>query len=634
VLDLVTNETIGVSAPRARLHHLRATRQNILIAGTPSVEMGCEGDPRALISIVPEANRQIVFLMSPTLAPIEIRGDSLLSPAISAFRLQTSIPGQMRLLHPLAAQRFVGITQPGTGGPDGCVIFDSPGTGSREHFAALPINMARLPTHLMCIVNELCAATAPPFNAATFLCRLRQAAFRPELAESVMRVLPRDELAALAKSVLRNPDDLNFLRQVMPATPWFARILPNLQAWHARQDKTPARILHSPAADEFAGDPFEGFDRPQAGLAITGLARASIRAQKGACLLATVRNEGPYLLEWLAYHRSIGFEHAFIYTNDNTDASVPLLEALASHGIITLVHNEVGRRCAPQNKMHAHALSLLPDILNYKWAALIDADEFVAFDTNRFSNVQDILDWHETQLIDALALCWAMFVADIEHCPRIPSTLQHYTRREPAANVHVKTLFRPAKFCNARAHFPFATMGMHYYYRSEFGALHHHPGVASRDPSFATHPSAETAWINHYSLRTAPEVLWKVARGHPDAIGSGQERYVATARKLFSKFISLSAREDLVEDRRIFKCAELMPAELARLQALPGIALAQARTREHFTVHVQELVQQFLSSGRGRGAEPEEFVRFRELLRESQGFMQQGSSNLPASVKM
>jgi len=141
--------------------------------------------------------------------------------------------------------------------------------------------------------------------------------------------------------------------------------------------------------------------------------------------------------------------------------------------------------------MHAHALSLLPDILNYKWAALIDADEIRRIRYKPIQHARTFLTWHETQLIDALALCWAMFVADMEHRPRIPSTLQHYTRAGASRECPLKTLFRPAKFCNARAHFPFATMGMHYYYRSEFGALHHHPGVASRDPSFATHPSAE-----------------------------------------------------------------------------------------------------------------------------------------------
>jgi hypothetical protein len=618
VRHLATRETIDRSPIPAQLHHLRTARQNILVAGPQSVEMGNENSARALIAVLPDCHRQCVFLLSPTLAPIEIRGDSLASPAISAFRLQTSIPGQMRLRHPLSAQRFVGVTQPGAGGPNGCVIFDSPGTGDREQFTTLPVNAAHLSGSFVRTVNELCAATAPPFTAATFLQRLREAAFRPHLAEPVMRLLPRGELAALAKFLLHSHEDLAVLRHALPANPWFAQILPNLQAWHAAPEKSPARILYSPAADEFAGDAFEGFDRPQAGLAVTGLARACIHPQKFACLLATVRNEGAYFLEWLAYHRCIGFEHAVIYTNDNTDGSVPLLETLASHGIITLIHNEAGRRCAVQNKMHAHALSLLPDILDYRWAALIDADEFVAFDTNRFGSLHDILAWHETQPIDALALCWAMFVAGSDHRHTLPSTLHHFTRREPAANLHVKTLFRPQKFCNARPHFPFATLGMHFYYRSEFGALHHHPGVASRDPSFATHASVDTAWINHYSLRTAPELLWKIARGHPDAVGPAQERYMAMASKLFGKFITLSARNDLIEDRRIFACAKMLPAELSSLRALPGIAAAEARTRAIFTARVQNLVQEFLNNAPRHGKEPAEFSQFRELLKNAQ----------------
>jgi hypothetical protein len=51
-------------------------------------------------------------------------------------------------------------------------------------------------------------------------------------------------------------------------------------------------------------------------------------------LVATMRNEGPFLLEWVAYHRLIGFNDVLICTNDCVDGSPELLDALQNHGLL------------------------------------------------------------------------------------------------------------------------------------------------------------------------------------------------------------------------------------------------------------------------------------------------------------
>jgi hypothetical protein len=604
-------------AAAASFRHLRTGRGNILVAGATHIEMGEETSPDALVALYPDGNRQLIFLLAPDMRPIEARGDGMTAPAISAFRLQTETPGVTRLRHPLAPQRFLGVTAPGAGGPDGCVLFDSTGAGPLDRFEAMRMDVSTLPPCLVHVAAEICAAVARPFRAATLLERLRGALLRPELAEPLIRVLPREELSDLARRLLDNPDDLVLLGQAMPENPWFARVLPELAAWRARRRILQGGVLHAPASDEFAGDPLEGYGQPQAGLALTALARATVQPTRGACLLATVRNEGAYFLEWLAYHRSIGFEHAFVYTNDNFDGSGTLLEALAGHGLITLIHNQVGTHCGPQYKMHAHALTLLPHILDYRWAALIDADEFIGFDKRRFRDFTDVLAWHETQPIDALALCWLMFCAHGDEPWRDAATLQRFTRREPKPNVHVKTIFRPARFWNARVHYPHAALGMPFFYRTETGALHHSHGMADRDPAFAAAPSADIAWINHYWLRTAPEMLWKMARGHPDWKGPTAARHLDMARTLCGHFVRLAARTDLVEDRRILACAENVQVELQSLRALAGIADAEAATRRDFLQRLPRMAQAFIESPAQGSAEPQEFTPFRALLRQA-----------------
>ena len=103
---------------------------------------------------------------------------------------------------------------------------------------------------------------------------------------------------------------------------------------------------------------------------------SSLPCYRKAAVVTSIRNEGLGILEWLAYHRSIGLDTFYVYTNDNTDDSDGLLRILARHGIITLIENEVGPAVKVQAKILEHSLHLLPELRDYYWALYIDVDEF------------------------------------------------------------------------------------------------------------------------------------------------------------------------------------------------------------------------------------------------------------------
>ncbi|MGB0799936.1 MAG: glycosyltransferase family 2 protein, partial [Planktomarina sp.] len=46
-------------------------------------------------------------------------------------------------------------------------------------------------------------------------------------------------------------------------------------------------------------------------------------------LVSTIKDEGPYLLEWLAYYKVIGFSHAEVFYNNCNDLSDDMLRALS-----------------------------------------------------------------------------------------------------------------------------------------------------------------------------------------------------------------------------------------------------------------------------------------------------------------
>lgn len=604
----------AVPSVRASLHHLRTGHGTWLCAGDGRIDTADTAEPgRAIVALCPFANPQLVFLLAPDLRPLSVRGDGMTAPAISAFRLQTEHPAILRLRHPLAPRRFMGVTQDGTDAPGGCVIFGSLGQTRLDLLERVELTPSALPPSFHIAAAELCAAAPRPFQTARVLDLLYSGALRAEFAEALIRVLPGEELDVLARLLLERPEDLELLRAAMPGDPWFANALPALANWQSARLPIAGGLLRSPGSDEFAADPWAGTSQPQAGYAVTALARGHLAPRRGACLVAAACNEGPYVLEWLAYHRAVGFEHAFIYATDNFDGSDALLQALGAAGVVTLVHNQVGTRCAAQNKAYAHALTLLPQVLDFAWAAILDVDEYFTFDTRLFRGVEDFLAWHETQPADAIALCRMIFVAARGETWRDAPSLTRFTRREKAIDRHVKSMFRPRKFWGAQQHTPYATLNAPIVFRTESGGTHHHAAVADRPAALAASPSANLAWINHYSQRTAPEALWKLARGQGDWKGETQARQVELAEQLCRGFASIADSHDLVEDRRIQTCAAGMEAELAALRALPGVAEAEARVKADFSSRLVRMTAAFVEQGAG-GAEPASFGPLRDVL--------------------
>ncbi len=93
-------------------------------------------------------------------------------------------------------------------------------------------------------------------------------------------------------------------------------------------------------------------------------------------LISTMKNEGPYLLEWLAYHRSIGIDSFCIFSNDCTDGTNLILNRLDQMGIIRHFDNPLGLRMDPQRAAYSRA-NRMTWVKDHDWALIVDADEFL-----------------------------------------------------------------------------------------------------------------------------------------------------------------------------------------------------------------------------------------------------------------
>jgi hypothetical protein len=72
------------------------------------------------------------------------------------------------------------------------------------------------------------------------------------------------------------------------------------------------------------------------------------KAERRILLVATMRDEGPFILEWVAYHLATGFTDVVICSNGCIDESPALLDRLQELGLITHLVNDCGPADKPQ----------------------------------------------------------------------------------------------------------------------------------------------------------------------------------------------------------------------------------------------------------------------------------------------
>jgi len=548
-----------------------------------SMRLAVAHDPspeNTVIACIPHQASHYAFLMLPKAESITIRGEGFSGPIISFRLVALTDPGLFELRHPVARQRCIGVAPDIAGLDPGRVFFNGVGNPNMDRFRLGDADSSMLSEAGQALLAEISAVIEPPLDAERLLHAMASGALRLSAAEALIRLLPFDQMDIVARRALESPPTLKLLQRAMPGDPWISDALPDLIAWRDGGRKM-TRTSVSKRDEAHVCVPQSGNLRPQAGLMLQSLARKSISPRRVCAILAIMKDEGPYLLDWLAHHRSIGFEHFFIYTNDNTDGSDELLGLLAQHGVISWINNELNPEETAQIKAYGHALKRLPDTLDFRWTMILDADEYLGLDRSMFPSVQDYIAWQERGRVDAIALRWLIFAGKAQDVWRDDSSLQRFTWREARVSQLFKSMCRTNLFFDSHAHFPFPAADQPFLYRWEDGTVCHHMArldkVAIPEPA----PTDRFAWVAHYLLRSAAEMLFKLNR-RDGWFSRADESDAARADRLIARFLNLAANPGLVEDRRMLAFGAEHAAELARIKSLPGIADCDAHIKRQF----------------------------------------------------
>ena len=303
-------------------------------------------------------------------------------------------------------------------------------------------------------------------------------------------------------------------------------------------------------------------------------------ASDQTALVSCMRNEGLFILEWLAYHQVIGFDRVVVVSNDCTDGSDALLDALAAKGQLTHIRQTVPPGQPPQDSGMALVLDWAR-AQNITWLLHIDSDEFLHVTAGK-GHLGDFMA--NAYQADVVAIPWQLYGdAGLTDWTPGMAVLPSFTRAEPAPAPGVtksKCLFRAASFAAATDHNPRNPLVADPVVVNPDGTpLNAASLYQDRSSRFRPHDLAATnatARINHYAVKSRDLFLMRNDRG------DGQGKTDQTKYHLGSNWHRAANRND-VEDRTILRHWPATEARIAALRQDPAIAAAEKTCFDWFT---------------------------------------------------
>lgn len=233
-------------------------------------------------------------------------------------------------------------------------------------------------------------------------------------------------------------------------------------------------------------------------------------------VVSTMKNEGPYILEWIAHYKVLGFDHIVVCTNDCSDTTVEILQRLQEMGH-AIQHSTIVRKAGIHRSALRQASRRYAEVADANWVFVCDVDEFLNIHVG--DGTARALVAASGDATDVISVPWRVFGScGVDAFEDIPVT-QQFTKSElpydaefrPNTGKFVKSLYsNQHKFQRMGLHAPVPLAD----FKSDIvqvlpdGSPYVVNGKRTDSP-----PDFDHAQVNHYALRSLDSFLVKRARG-------------------------------------------------------------------------------------------------------------------------
>ncbi len=242
-------------------------------------------------------------------------------------------------------------------------------------------------------------------------------------------------------------------------------------------------------------------------------------------ICACARWETAYIVEWLDYYRALGFDHVYLYCNDDDpgafyQAVLPFTQGPAP--FVTFRHHQYQGQ---QYEMYVHFVEHF--LAETQWVAFFDIDEFL-----RLPPGEDVAGFMSrfTPEVECVMFNWMFFGPNGHKTPPQGLVLENFTRREARVDANTKFIARASTV----AEIDFTMRGRAKGFWHELDRkinrplvsvnvlgepmMNYYEGFPARAGEFVNEPARREkllrmAVIHHYAFRSEEAYVSRSARG-------------------------------------------------------------------------------------------------------------------------
>ena len=304
-----------------------------------------------------------------------------------------------------------------------------------------------------------------------------------------------------------------------------------------------------------------------------------VGSRHNCAVVCCMKNEGMFALEWVAYHRSIGFDKIFVLTNDCSDGTDKILNRLDALGEVIHIPNPITPGMRPQVEGLRRAMAH-PAMQDVAWLLHIDADEFLNV-TAGDGKVSDLLN--VVGACDAIAIAWRPMGSGGRKIWTHDSVLATQTLTQHRILVRLlmhKCMFRPNRFGSAIDHMPKEPCDGSVVLKNTSGDdLNTRALFKPAASRFRAMTDAQYTWqnadIHHYAVRSEDVFLLKNIRG--DGMANAHPRYIVGSK--FWRRIERNATNDTSIQRHL----PVLQAKMAQYRDDPELKALDLAAFQWFT---------------------------------------------------
>lgn len=218
---------------------------------------------------------------------------------------------------------------------------------------------------------------------------------------------------------------------------------------------------------------------------------------------AIIKNEGPYIAEWIEYHLLVGVTKFYIYDNESEDNLKDILEPYIRDGIVEYKYYPGKKKQIP-----AYYNVLKKARIETYWLALIDCDEFIVPVSTE--TIPELLKEFESVTgggrgYSGLGINWMMYGSSGQQTKKeglVIERFKDHAEEKFSRNLIIKTILNPRDVVSISIHYAIYRIGKF---------------CVNTNKDILSYRSSDVVFdkirINHYFSKSYEEFLQKAQKG-------------------------------------------------------------------------------------------------------------------------